>query len=292
MARLRGYVHGRRLQLAAVFALAFAGLLVGNEITLARDAASVAARIGGHALEDLAGAWVTYDEFSDRSHLGFAAEALRTALTRRTQGLASEVIGDYRESTIVHGRRWTLLRDALARAVAANPNSAELRAALRYCEGHLHRQNGEARLNESKDAAAEQELRAAISNFRAAAELRPRWPDPFLGLFRTFVIGLGDMERGLDALMRAEALGYIRAPREIAQLAQGFEQRGRNLELVASRAPAAAPVNDYLSQAARAYRQSLSLYEMVPAYGNAMQRVRIISDRLDRIEQRTTEPFQ
>jgi hypothetical protein len=141
------------------------------------------------------------------------------------------------------------------------------------------------------DAAADQELNAAISEFRAAAELQPRWPDPFLGLFRTFVIGLGDVDRGLDALTRAEALGYVRTPREIAQLAQGYEQRGRSLEMIAKEAPATLPVNDYLSQAAQAYRQSLTLYTTVPGYGNAMRKIRTLSDRLERIERLTAGPY-
>src|SRR5688572_32432896 len=40
--------------------------------------------------------------------------------------------------------QWQLARDSLARAIAATGNSDDLRAALRYCQGHLHRINGEA----------------------------------------------------------------------------------------------------------------------------------------------------
>ncbi len=38
-----------------------------------------------------------------------------------------------------------MARDALARAVAVSPRDRHLQASLRYCDGHLHRINGEAR---------------------------------------------------------------------------------------------------------------------------------------------------
>jgi serine/threonine protein kinase len=288
----RRSAQGRWRKPVAAMAFVLALMLVGNEIGVARDAATIAGQVAGQPLEDLADAWKTFDELSERSRFGFATQRLRTALTRRTTATAANVIAAYRQSAIVRGRRWTLVRDSLAHAVAANPRNAELRASLRYAEGHLHRQNGEARRAENKDAAAEQELNAAIGEFRAAAELQPRWPDPFLGLFRTFVIGLGDIDRGLNALTRAEALGYVRAPRDIAQLAQGYEQRGRALELVAKEAPSTLPVNDYLSQAALAYAQSLELYATVPDYGNAMRRIRTLSDRLERIDRLMAEPYE
>jgi serine/threonine protein kinase len=288
----RRVADGRWRRPAAALAFLLAVMLAGNEMGVAREAATVARQVAGHRLENLAGAWDAYAELADRSHLGFATERLRSALTRKTQGTAADVIAAYRQSAIVHGRRWTMVRDALAAAVAANPGDAQLRAARRYAEGHLRRQNGEARINENNTTAAEQELNAAVSEFRAAAELQPRWADPFLGLFRTFVIGLGDIERGLDALTRAEALGYVRTPREIAQLAQGYEQRGRTLEMLAREAPPTLPGDDYLSQAAQAYRQSLALYASVPVYGNSMQKIRRLGERLDRIDQLMAEPFE
>ena len=101
-----------------------------------------------------------------------------------------------------------MAREALARVLAVNPDDRQLKGALRYCDGHLHRINGEARKAHKQDAEAQHEFTDAVSAFREAAELRPNWPDPFLGLMRTFIYGLEDVDRGADALKQAQRLGY------------------------------------------------------------------------------------
>ena len=109
--------------------------------------------------------------------------------------------------------------------------TARLKAALRYCDGHLHRINGEARLGKKLTAEAKQEFAEAVAAFREAAELRADWPDPFLGLMRTFIYGLDDVDRGADALKQAQRLGYQQSDRETAQLADGYRARAeRSLE--------------------------------------------------------------
>ena len=95
-------------------------------------------------------------------------------------------------------------RNALARAVAVSPHDPQLRAKLRYCEGHLHRINGEAKRSRRQFEEAQQDLTEAVAAFREAAELQRGWPDPFLGLARTFIYGLQDLDRDADALRQAE----------------------------------------------------------------------------------------
>src|ERR671920_704186 len=96
------------------------------------------------------------------------------------------VIAKYRAGvSTVWEPEWRMARDALRRAVAAS-RQRNLRASLRYCEGHLHRINGDARKGEKQPAAAQREFAEAVAAFREAAQLRPQWPDPFLGLARTF----------------------------------------------------------------------------------------------------------
>ena len=98
--------------------------------------------------------------------------------------------------------QWRQVRTAIARALPTRPRSTPLRAMLRYCDGHLHRIDGEARKARRLAAEAQREFADAVAAFREAAELRPDWPDPFLGLARTFIYGLEDVERGADALQR------------------------------------------------------------------------------------------
>ena len=104
-----------------------------------------------------------------------------------------------------------------------------LKASLRYCDGHLHRIDGEARKARGKTVEAQQEFTDAVTAFREAAELRPNWPDPFLGLARTFIYGLEDVDRGADALTQAQRLGYTPGDRETTQLADGYRARADTL---------------------------------------------------------------
>jgi hypothetical protein len=119
------------------------------------------------------------------------------------------------------------------RAVAADPGSSTLNAALRYCDGHLHRINGHEFKRTKKGDAARREFASAITAFREAAELRDGWPDPFIGLARTFVAGLGDVDRGADAFEQARRLGYTPGERDTAQLADGYADRGDTLRRTA-----------------------------------------------------------
>ena len=48
-----------------------------------------------------------------------------------------------------------------------------------------------------------------MTAFREAAELRPQWPEPFLGLARTFIASLADLEKGEDAIAQAQRLGRL-----------------------------------------------------------------------------------
>ena len=155
---------------------------------------------------------------------------LEHALTRQTVTLADRIIGNYRTpAPTVRETQWKMAREALAQALAVNPDDVELKGALRYCDGHLHRINGEARKAHKQNADAQHEFTEAVSAFREAAELRPAWPDPFLGLMRTFIYGLEDVDRGADALKQAQRLGYTAGERETVQLADGYRSRATDV---------------------------------------------------------------
>ena len=141
-----------------------------------------------------------------------------------------------------------------------------MKASLRYCEGHLHRIDGEAEKLRRRTAAANQHFTEAVAAFREAAELRRDWPDPFLGLARTFIYGLEDIDRAADAMRQAQKPGYSTGDRETAQLGDGYRARGDSLWQTARQLADMPQEAEYLQRATQAYRQALALYERIPGF--------------------------
>ena len=196
------------------------------------------------------------------------------------------MIGNYRSpSPSVRESQWRLARESLARALAVAPNDRELKAALRYCDGHIHRINGEARKSRRETAPAQQEFTAAVAAFREAAELKPKWPDPFLGLARTFIYGMEDVDRAADALNQAQRLGYTPAQRETVQLADGYRARADTLVRNARQLDGMPQQRDYLARAVNAYRQSIALYSDAVDYASVVRYIRLTQRSLERAEQ-------
>ena len=167
--------------------------------------------------------------------------------------------------------------------------AARLKASLRYCDGHLHRIDGEARKARGKTVEAQQEFTDAVTAFREAAELRPNWPDPFLGLARTFIYGLEDVDRGADALAQAQRLGYTPGDRETTQLADGYRARADTLARTARTLAGLAQEQEYLTRAAEAYRQALDLYAKVVSFADVARTMRLTQRALGQVEQRIAD---
>jgi tetratricopeptide (TPR) repeat protein len=161
-------------------------------------------------------------------------------------------------SSAICGRRTP--RKALRRAVPVAPNNPQLLAALRYCEGHLHRIDGEAAKQRNEDAEAQRELSESVALFREAAEIRSDWPDPFLGLARVFIYGLDDVDRGANALEQAQQRGYTLTERETSLLADGYRARGTSFVRIARKLEGMPQEGDYLAKALEAYQRALELY--------------------------------
>jgi tetratricopeptide (TPR) repeat protein len=189
----------------------------------------------------------------------------------------------------VRETQWKMAREAFKQALAVNPDDAELKGALRYCEGQLHRINGEARKTHKQNAEAQHEFIEAVSAFREAAELRPAWPDPFLGLVRTFIYGLEDVDRGADALKQAQRLGYTAGERETVLLADGYRSRGLVFARTARTLSGMAAQQDYLARSAEAYRQAIGLYSGALGYPDARRSLRAAQRGLEQVEQRRIE---
>jgi len=129
----------------------------------------------------------------------------------------------------------------------------------------------------------------AVTAFREAAELRPNWPDPFLGLARTFIYGLEDVDRGADALTQAQRFGYTPGDRETTQLADGYRARADTLARTARTLSGLAQEQEYLTRAAEAYRRALDLYAKVVSFADVARTMRLTQRALVQVEQRIAD---
>lgn len=263
-------------------------LLVSNELIVGFRANRVAAAATTRDLDGMDEIWSQYDALSHRSYLRVGVNRLEQTLTSRVRNLSDQVIANYRSTVpTVRERQWQIAQRALQHALVLAPGNSTLKASLRYCEGHLHRIDGEADKLRRRTATASQHFTEAVSAFREAAELRRDWPDPFLGLARVFIYGLEDVDRASDALKQAEKLGYVIGDRETAQLADGYRARGDTLWQTARQLADMPQEFEYLQRATDAYRQAQSLYERIPGFPGVAVNLRRTQRSLDQINERS-----
>jgi hypothetical protein len=211
--------------------------------------------------------WHDYDALSSHSYLRLGIFGLEQRMAARVQTLADQVIANYRTTLpTVREKQWQVAQKNLQHALVLEPSNRVLKAELRYCDGHLHRINGEAESARHQPAAAREQFTEAVAAFREAADLRRNWPDPFLGLARVFIYGLDDIDRGADAIQQAQKLGYTPGDRETAQLADGYRARGDSLWRTARQLAGMPQAAEYLQRATDAYQQSRDLYERIPGF--------------------------
>ena len=282
-----GFISRRPVLRTMLLLIALA--IVGNEMGVAAVARRLSATVRTRELDGLGPIWDQYEILSRRS-LKIGVIGLEQALAQRTGMLSDRVIANYRTAALpsVRETQWRLARGALARAVSAVP-SAQLRASLSYCDGHLHRIDGEARKARGKTAEAQREFVDAVSAFREAAEIRPQWADPFLGLARTFIYGMEDVDRGADALSQAQRLGYTPGDRETTQLADGYRARAETLARTARTLAGLAQEQEYLTRAAEAYRRALELYAKVIGFADVARTMRLTQRGLGQVELRIAD---
>ena len=265
-------------------------LLALNEMAVGFQAGRVAARAQTHDLDSMDDVWSQYDALSHRSYLRVGVAGLEQTMAQRAAALADQVIANYRgPDPTVRERQWREAQENLRRALVLRPRDRSLRASLRYCDGHLHRIDGEADDARHQTAAAKQQFTEAVAAFREAAELRRGWPDPFLGLARVFIYGLDDIDRAADALKEAQSLGYTPGDRETAQLADGYRARGDRFRRTARELTDLPQETDYLQRASDAYKQARDLYGRIPAYPGAAFNLRRTSRAVDDIDRRLAE---
>ena len=275
-----------RLTLRGALVLA-AILIVVNEATVRLSARRPAALAASADQERLVELWGRHDELSGRSVLRFGVLGLESALQMRAIELADQVIANYRGPVpTVRERQWSLAEKSLQNALALSPRDRRIKSSLRYCQGHLLRIDGEAEKSRNRQANANRFFADAVVAFREAAEIRQDWPDPFLGLARTFIYGLDDMDRAADALKAAQDRGYSIGSREIAQLGDGYRVRGERLRLTARQVRGMPQEEEYLRRAVAAYRDALTQYERIPEFNGVAGNLQRVQRAVDEIEDR------
>jgi serine/threonine protein kinase len=281
---------GRRLPSLRDVLLLAALVLVGNEVAVGFSAGRLAATASTRDLEGIGTLWEDYGRLSGRSFLRLGVVGLESALRARVQELSERVIANYRSPLpTVRERQWRAARLDLQQAMTLAPADRRLKADLRYCEGHLHRIDGEAAKARNQRAAASQDFADAVTAFREAAELRPEWPDPFLGLARTFIYGLEDTDRAADAMKQAQQRGYTIGDRETAQLGDGYRTRAESLRQTARQLMHLPQEAEYLQRAIAAYREALAQYDKIPGFPGVATSLRRIHGTIDVLENRQVE---
>jgi tRNA A-37 threonylcarbamoyl transferase component Bud32/tetratricopeptide (TPR) repeat protein len=279
----------RRVTLRAIL-LAAALLLVVNEIGIGVSAGRLAALARSRDLDGMGAVWDDYARLSRRSFVRIGIIGLERTLRTRSLQLADEVIANYRGPLpTVRERQWRAAARSLDQALTLMPGDRRLTASLRYCEGHLRRIDGEAEKTRGERAAANRDFTDAVTAFREAAQLREDWPDPFLGLARTFIYGLDDIDRAADAFKQAQQRGYTIGDRETAQLGDGYRGRGDNLRQTARRLKGLPQEEEYLQRALAAYRDALGQYERCPGFAGVATNLQRVHRAIDEIALRLEE---
>ncbi len=264
-------------------------LLVANEAQVINAADDLKHALPGTPRGESESVWARYRKLDSRSLLRIGAFGLSHDVRNWFVSAADELIADYRSDTpVIREGGWRTAIALLNHAAALAPADHAIRARLVYCRGQLARINAEAARGR-QPADAQRFYNEAVQSFEEAAELRPHWSDPNLGLARTYVYGLADPEKARDALDRAEQDGYAISNRDMALLGDGYRLRA---ERTWSHAPDLhdLPQEDkYLASARDDCQQALRQYEPIPAYGEVGRDIRKVQDLLHKLDARATE---
>ncbi len=256
---------GRLRPWAARVAVFLVIAVVVNEYAACRAAGGLRAELPTSEASGLDAAWGRYDALRARSVLGLARWQLDTPMRDALVTNAERVIDDFRhDRPTVRERQWQQAGAWLAHALRIDPGNASLMARLRYCEAHLKRIDGEARLRLSKRQEADRLLHDAVSRFEQAARLDRAWPDPWLGLLRTYIYGLEDPVRAVEALNEAERRGHRASRREFMQLGEAHFTQADRAQRECERLPAEQQCG-CLQRVDALYQQSASWFERATA---------------------------
>jgi serine/threonine protein kinase len=237
---------------------------------------------------DMDTVWSEFQRLGNRSPLGIGVAGLRTPLRDRLVDFGDRIVNSYRtDVTSVRERDWEDARRYFSRALAVGGDSRQIRARLRYSEGHLHRINGDARVRRPQEARSF--YNDAVVAFQDAARLNTRWADPHLGLARVYFYGLEDLEKGVEALESAERAGFKPGHLETGLRADAYRRRGERLWREAMSVKGLPQEDEVLERAAAADREAIKLYGTIIGFGDAAAQVTRTHRHVEMIETRLAD---
>jgi tetratricopeptide (TPR) repeat protein len=261
----------------------FLVLLMTNEVMVWSAAQQLERKLASEQAMNMKEAWSQYQRLLARSYLPQGLSGVRKPLKQKFIEAANRVVADYRGDTPrVAERDWEAARTYLAWALELDPGDKTVKAYKRYCEGHIDRINGEVRKQRKR-------LNDAILKFKEAAELKPKWPDPHLGLARVYIYDMNDLERGSDELKEAEEAGYSPGKREKAQMADGYRNRADRVWGESIRLRGLPQEKEHLLKAREDYQSALEIYQSIVPFANTGSTIRQTQTNLEKVEERLRE---
>jgi tetratricopeptide (TPR) repeat protein len=202
--------------------------------------------------------------------------------------LGDAVIADYRrEESIVSLADWRQANDAFRWALELTPHDTNLLAKQLVCEGHLTRIAAQ---NQSRLWGSQRQSYAdAISKFQRAARLDTALYDPYLGISRTAVYGVDDVDAAADAIKEAEKRGFKSGRRERAQLGDGYLRRAEKSRRFA-RTLSGDRRHRELENAQSDYLRCIEMFDPIVGFAGAARNLELCKRRLDWIVARLEAP--
>jgi serine/threonine protein kinase/tetratricopeptide (TPR) repeat protein len=222
-------------------------------------------------------AWSEYQELRSRSLWGIAVFPLRGPLKKILRENSLKVMDDYRNSDQPKTRLgdWVRCKRYLTHAVEVDPADARSEAMLAYADGQILRINNKGL--------------SAISAFQRSIQYDPGWSDPYLGMARTYIYNLKDMERGTQALQRAKDLGHQFGKRELAMMADAYNYIGMQAWDGAKRLRGSDQEKEILRKSKESLRQAIETYSQIAPWGESTKQIRLVQGVLDSVEDRLKE---
>lgn len=262
--------------------------VVGNEAVVWSAAKELRVTLATGQGGDMQSVWDKYQNLSHRSFLGIGLAAVRAPLKERLRVQADRVVDDYRQNEpVVREAQWRQAATWLTDLLNIDPGDRSAAARLSYCNGHLQRISAEAR--KRKKLQATKEFRDTVVQFEEAARLDNRWPDPYLGLMRTYIYGVEDLDKAIDAMHEAEKRGYRTGNRELVQMADGYRGRADRMRREALSVKGLEQERSCLEKAEEDYSKAIEIYGQAIGFGEAGGAVRQTQVRLDEVRKRMAE---
>jgi hypothetical protein len=262
-------------------------LLVLVSVIATEGVAWVAAERFRHSLEGIDGrplaeTKASYEGIRMQSVFGTGLR-LRVDRLLRTHlvAMAGRVIDDYRrDEPTMAGADWRMAQQALRWATQLSPHDRRLQAKLLTCDAHVIRLAARTQA----PSLARATYRRAVERFRAAADADGDSFDPFLGISRIAVYGLGDVDQAAAAIHEAEKRGYVSGRRERALLGDGYLRRA-TAGWTTARALSGDQRRRELEKVRADYQGCVDAFDPIVGFGNAARNLEICKGQLGRIDE-------